>query len=146
MKDIHNYFSDYSEFHKNPTNQVLHMIGVPLIMFGLFGLLAMIQVPLVLSGTPSINAALLLCVVAHLFYFKLSPKLSLMFAPFSFGLYFLSLMTPLAVCVGAFVVGWVVQLWGHKSFEHKAPAFMQNFLHLLIGPLWVFVKVFKIKY
>ncbi|MDP9107285.1 MAG: DUF962 domain-containing protein, partial [Candidatus Eremiobacteraeota bacterium] len=38
--------------------------------------------------------------------------------------------------IGAFAVGWVFQFVGH-AYEGKAPAFLTNLLHLLVGPLWV---------
>lgn len=139
MKDIQHYFDAYAEYHKNPTNQLLHMIGIPMIMFSLFGLLALVQIP-VLN-----NAALVLWSVANIWYFKMSPKLAFIFAPLSLGFYYASLNVPLSILWGIFVVGWISQLWGHK-IEGKAPAFLQNLLHVLVGPLWVLVKAFKLKY
>jgi len=141
MKDLNDYFNDYAEFHKNETNQLLHTIGVPLIMFSLFGLLAMFDLPF--SG---VNLALILWAGANLWYLKLSPRITMLFAPVSFGLYYLSLFCPVYILWTLFAVGWTVQLWGHKKYEGRSPAFTQNVAHLLIGPLWVFVKAFHIKY
>lgn len=141
MKDLNYYFDSYAEFHKNETNQLLHMIGVPLIMFSLFGLLARFDLP-----SSGVNLALILWAGANLWYFKLSPKVAVLFAPLSFGLYYLSLFSPISILWSLFVIGWIVQLWGHKKFEGRSPAFMQNAAHLLIGPLWVFVKAFRIKH
>ena len=38
--------------------------------------------------------------------------------------------------IGLFVVGWVVQLIGH-GFEGRKPAFLDDLVGLLIGPLFV---------
>jgi uncharacterized membrane protein YGL010W len=51
-------------------------------------------------------------------------------------LYVLAKYVPWPYAIGAFVVGWVFQFIGH-AYEGKAPAFLTNLLHLLVGPLWV---------
>ena len=38
---------------------------------------------------------------------------------------------------GLFMLGWIFQFVGHSVYEHKSPAFLTNFLHLLVGPLWI---------
>ena len=143
MKSIETYFEEYSEFHKNPTNQTMHVIGIPLIMFSLLGLLRHMSYPV---GNFVVDAGLVLWIFATLWYLKLHVKLALFFSPVAFGMYFLSAFTPLSYLWSIFILGWVVQLWGHKHFEKNSPAFLQNLEHVLIGPLWIFVKVFKISY
>ena len=39
--------------------------------------------------------------------------------------------------LGLFLLGWIFQFVGHSVYEHKSPAFLTNFLHLLVGPLWI---------
>jgi uncharacterized membrane protein YGL010W len=46
---------------------------------------------------------------------------------------------------GVFVLGWVLQFVGHGHYEKKSPAFFKNLTHLLIGPLWVFSKLTKLR-
>ena len=44
--------------------------------------------------------------------------------------------TWLAIGIGAFVVGWVFQFIGHH-FEGRKPAFVDDLVGLVIGPLFV---------
>lgn len=41
------------------------------------------------------------------------------------------------VALTLFGVGWIFQVSGHSIYEKNAPAFLKNFIHLLIGPLWI---------
>ena len=52
------------------------------------------------------------------------------------GLYLLAAYLTWPYAIAAFVVGWIFQFIGH-AYEGKAPAFLTNLLHLLVGPLWV---------
>jgi uncharacterized membrane protein YGL010W len=45
----------------------------------------------------------------------------------------------LAVSVGCFVVGWLFQFMGHY-YEGKKPAFVDDIIGLVIGPLFVVVE------
>lgn len=139
MKSLNTYFAEYAEFHKNPTNILLHYIGVPVIMFSLLGLLARVDL---VSG---FHGGWALWALATLWYLLLSWRIAILFTPFSFLMLYFGALTPNALLWGLFIGGWIVQLWGHKSFEKQSPAFIKNVEHLLIGPLWVFVKMFRIQ-
>ena len=43
-----------------------------------------------------------------------------------------------AICFG---VGWVWQLIGHQVFEKRRPAFVDNIIQLLIGPLFFAAEI-----
>jgi hypothetical protein len=83
----------YRRTHEHPTNRVLHMIGIPLIVGGALGLL-------------------------------LSPPL----APFLGAVWLGSL--------AAFGTGWLLNLVGHVAYEKRAPAFSEDALSFLAGPVW----------
>lgn len=57
----------------------------------------------------------------------------------SLPLFFLSWRWALAL----FVVGWILQFVGHV-FEGNRPAFFQNPLYLLVGPLWLLKRAGRI--
>jgi uncharacterized membrane protein YGL010W len=38
------------------------------------------------------------------------------------------------------VVGWVLQFVGHIRYEHRKPAFVDDIVGLLIGPLFVLAE------
>lgn len=44
------------------------------------------------------------------------------------------------VALGAFVVAWIGQFYGHK-IEGKKPSFFEDLQYLLIGPVWVIHKI-----
>jgi uncharacterized membrane protein YGL010W len=76
-------------------------------------------------------------VIAEIFYFALSPRLALIMLPPVVAMYLLGLIVPLPVHVALFVIGWIFQFYGHAHYEKNRPAFAQNVVHLLVGPLWI---------
>jgi CRP-like cAMP-binding protein len=49
-------------------------------------------------------------------------------------------LTWLASGIGLFVIGWVFQFVGHVAYEHRKPAFVDDVIGLLIGPLFVLAE------
>jgi len=127
---IDTLLAQYSESHLHPTNEVIHFICVPIIVFTLLGLLWCLH-PLV---------ALAMVVASMWYYFTLSR-------PFAWGMLLMSAamlailaalppqaVLPLSVIV--FVLAWIGQFIGHK-IEGKKPSFFDDLRFLLIGPLFV---------
>ena len=44
---------------------------------------------------------------------------------------------PMWLLIALFIIGWIFQGIGHAVYEKRQPAFAQNLIHLLIGPLWI---------
>jgi hypothetical protein len=84
----------YEQTHQDPTNRVLHVVGIPMIVAGTAGLVGL--------------------------------------KPFSRGW---------SVAAGAFTVGWGLNFIGHGVFEKKAPAFADDPLGFLAGPVWDFKQL-----
>ena len=156
------YFDKYSESHQNHTNEIIHWICVPAIVFSLFGLIWAIPFPyLEFLGKYNgyVNWASFLIAFAIYYYYKLSPVLSyfmlLLIMFFSAGIVSLEKMHNTAgwpqmwqVCLGIFVIAWIGQFIGHK-IEGKKPSFFDDIKFLLIGPIWLLhfiLKKAKIKY
>ena len=89
----------YEGTHQDPTNRVLHIVGIPLIVGGAAGLLV---------------------------FRPLGPT-----APLWFG------------SAGSFVGGWALNLVGHKFYEGNAPAFQDDPLSFVAGPIWDCQQVAK---
>ena len=130
MRDIRSYFADYAAYHQTPGNKFFHRLGIPIIVLSLFGLLARV-------GIGWLNAAVALIVVAEIIYFMLEWRLALAMLFISAAFYLAGAALPLWVNAALFVLGWIFQFIGHSVYEHKQPAFLTNFLHLLVGPLWI---------
>ena len=50
-----------------------------------------------------------------------------------------------AVSFGAFATGWALNLVGHRVFEKRAPAFSDDGLSFIAGPVWDLQQVFKFR-
>jgi len=133
------HFSDYSAFHRTPGNKACHYVGIPLIVLGLFALLA--RVPLFEAGGFTVTLAEVVLVAATIYYLTLDAALAVMMLVTSAVLAVAGRLVPVPAAVGLFVLGWVFQFVGHYVYEKKAPAFFRNFAHLLVGPLWILAKV-----
>ncbi|HET8797476.1 MAG TPA: Mpo1-like protein [Thermoanaerobaculia bacterium] len=135
MQSIEALFADYASYHQTPGNKAFHRIGIPLIMLTLIGMLT--QVKLFLLGGVQYDVAMLLIAAASAYYFVVEWRLALPMIAVSILFYYLGAAIPLLINAALFVLGWIFQFIGHKVYEHKNPAFFRNFLHLLVGPLWI---------
>ena len=129
---------------------------MPLIVFSILGLVWAIPVPHFnflgkLNGY--VNLATFLIFFATVYYLRLSVKLGLAMIVtiwlFSAGIISLERMARLhswpemwQVCLVIFVLAWAGQFWGHK-IEGKKPSFLEDLQFLLIGPIWLWAKVFR---
>jgi uncharacterized membrane protein YGL010W len=129
-RTIDRLLAQYSESHLNPTNELIHFICVPVIVFTLLGLVWAIH-PLL---------ALALSLASLWYYFKLSK-------PFALGMLLMAALmlsllaalperTVLPLSIAIFVLAWIGQFIGHK-IEGKKPSFFDDLRFLLIGPLFV---------
>ena len=129
-RNIDTLLEQYSESHRNPTNELFHFVCVPLIVFSLLGILWAIH-PVV---------ALAAVLGALWYYFQLSKPFAYgMLAMSALMLAILALMPPMTVLplsIAVFVVAWIGQFIGHK-IEGKKPSFLEDLRFLLIGPLFV---------
>lgn len=120
----------YGDSHRHPTNELIHFVCVPVIVFTLLGMLWSLH-PLV---------AVAACAAALVYYFRLSRPFALgMLALAAAMLAVLALMPPWAILplsLAIFVVAWIGQFIGHK-IEGKKPSFLDDLRFLLIGPLFV---------
>ena len=120
----------YAESHLNPTNEIIHFICVPAIVFSLLGLLWAAH-PL---------AALGVVLVSLVYYLTLSLPFAagmlLMSGVMLWALSILPQQWMWQISLAIFVVAWIGQFIGHK-IEGKKPSFFDDLRFLLIGPLFV---------
>jgi uncharacterized membrane protein YGL010W len=143
------YFDKYAESHQNHTNETIHWICVPLIVFSLLGLVWSIPFPhLEFLGKYNgfVNWASFLIAVSVYYYYTLSPVLSFLMlwviALMAFGIVQLETWAANGgpatwiSCLVIFVIAWIGQFIGHK-IEGKKPSFLDDVKFLLIGPIWL---------
>ena len=135
MQSVEALFADYASFHQTKGNKNYHRIGIPMIMLTLIAMLTWVKLPTI--GTVTLDAAMLLIALSSAYYFVLEWRLATAMIVVSIIFYFIGGLLPVALAVGLFILGWIFQFIGHKVYEHKNPAFFRNFVHLLIGPLWI---------
>lgn len=151
MRTLDQYHDAYAVSHRNPLNQVIHVICVPAIFFATLALLWLVPVGRFVPGLPAevaawINLATLLMPLAGVFY------LSLSFGSFLVGVIWTVLSVLLilairhahlplfAIAATVWVVAWIAQFYGHHV-EGAKPSFADDILFLLIGPLFVQQKL-----
>lgn len=120
----------YSESHLNHTNEIIHFICIPAIVFTFLGLLWALH-PI---------AALMVTVLSLIYYMTLSVPLAVGMLVMSGAMLWILQMMPQAYVlpgsVAIFVIAWIGQFIGHK-IEGKKPSFFDDLRFLLIGPIFV---------
>lgn len=142
MQTVDALFADYASYHQTKGNKVFHRLGIPMIMLSLIGMLT--QVKLFNAGTIQLDAAMVLIALSSAYYFVIEWRLGIAMIAVSIVFYFVGAALGLWINLTLFILGWIFQFIGHKVYEHKNPAFFRNFVHLLIGPLWILNDVIPV--
>lgn len=140
MKTLVDHLSNYADYHRDPRNIATHFIGIPLIVLGITTLLSR---PVGDVAGLAASPATVTVIALSAYYLRLSLGLGAVMT----GLLALSAWLGawaaqqttamwLALGLGGFVVGWVFQFVGHW-WEGRKPAFVDDLMGLIIGPLFV---------
>ena len=133
---IDTLLAKYSESHLNHTNELIHFVCVPVIVFSLLGIIWYVH-PL---------AAMAVTVAALAYYFQLSKPFALgmlaMSVPMLWVLSLLPRPIVLPLSIAIFVLAWIGQFIGHQ-IEGKKPSFLDDLRFLLIGPLFVLSFLYR---
>lgn len=140
MKTLIDQLTQYAYYHQDSRNVQTHFVGVPMIVMSVATLLS--RPAWEMAGLP-VSLAALASVAAVVFYLRLDLRFGLVLAGVlglmvAGGSWLASQSTLvwLGSGVGLFVVGWIIQFVGHY-YEGKKPAFVDDLVGLLIGPLFV---------
>ena len=143
MKTLQDQLVQYAGYHRDTRNIAMHFVGIPMIVLAIATLLAR---PSINVGGVPLSLALLVTVLSCLYYLRLQLGLGLLMSvllglSLCFGQWVagMSTATWLATGVGLFVLGWVIQFVGH-IWEGRKPAFVDDIVGLIIGPLFVTVE------
>jgi uncharacterized membrane protein YGL010W len=123
------WFEQYADSHRHPVNRLTHKVAIPAIVFHVLAMLDWVR-----FGALSLGH--LAAVAGVIWYARLSPRLAAYMAVGFAACLALARVTPVPVVIAVAVVGWTVQLAGHVVWEKRSPAFLQNALQTLIGPLF----------
>lgn len=142
MKSLQQHLVNYARYHRDPRNIITHFIGIPLIVLSIIVLLNLIMFPLI--GI-TIKLGVVIAAITCGYYLKLDMKLGMIMALFMALLCLVAWVMSdyehaLLLGVVLFVIGWVFQFVGHY-FEGKKPAFVDDLMGLVIGPLFVVAEM-----
>jgi len=126
----------YGESHRNPVNELIHIVCIPAIVFSLLGILWALH--------PAV--ALLVVAAALAYYVMLSRTFAVGMGVMAGAMLVLLAMLPngtvLPTSIGVFVAAWLGQFVGHH-IEGKKPSFFDDLRFLLIGPLFVLSILYR---
>lgn len=126
----------YGESHRNPINELIHIVCIPAIVFSLLGILWALH--------PAV--ALLVVAAALAYYVTLSRTFALGMGVMAGAMLVLLAILPdgtvLPTSIGVFVAAWLGQFVGHH-IEGKKPSFFDDLRFLLIGPLFVLSILYR---
>jgi uncharacterized membrane protein YGL010W len=135
-RPLDSLLATYAESHLHPTNEVIHFVCVPVIVFSLLGMLWAVH-PLAAVG---------LTLLSLVYYLTLSISFALGMLLMSGVMLGMLAGLPQAwvwqVSVIVFVLAWIGQFIGHK-IEGKKPSFFDDVRYLLIGPLFVLSFLYR---
>jgi uncharacterized membrane protein YGL010W len=141
-----NQLATYASYHRDPRNQLTHLIGIPAIVFSLLVPLALARLP---GGAAlGVSWAMPVAALALAGWIALDRVI---------GLAMLIILVPMLVIAewiatrfGAttawivfavfFIGGWIFQLVGHV-WEGRRPALTDNLFQAFIGPMFIMAEV-----
>lgn len=147
-RPLDRWFDSYSGDHRDATNQRIHVVCVPAILWSVIALLWCIPAPASMFR-PGIWAGLAMFAVA-VFYVRQSRRLGIGMAV---AFFVLGVITRLLydalgprdlalLALAVFVAAWIGQFVGHR-IEGRKPSFLTDLTYLLIGPAWVLAKLYR---
>ncbi|HLJ00707.1 MAG TPA: Mpo1-like protein [Bradyrhizobium sp.] len=139
--------TDYVEYHRDPWNCAMHVFGIVALFFA--AILPLSLSPVHLLGAPMTLAPLMVLPVL-LYWLLLDAALGA--ALFGFAVMLLWAAAQLvshtstalvwSITAVLIIVGIAFQAVGHRVFERRQPALVDNPSHLLLGPIFVTAKLF----
>jgi uncharacterized membrane protein YGL010W len=139
--------TDYVEYHRDPVNCALHVVGIVILFLG--AILPLSLLPVTVFGL-QLNVGVLLAAPVLIYWMLLDVAIGLAIAAAAALLLFTgatiashaSVTVVWTITIVSIVIGVAMQIIGHQVFERRQPALMDNPTHLLLGPVFVMAKLF----
>ena len=138
----------YASAHQHPINIFVHLIGIPVIMLGIF--IPMTWLSIDIDGF-ALNLAQIIVVAMFIFYLTLDWIFAVVFLMFAIAVAHLAAVlgsypqsTSLIIAAAAFFGGYVAQFIGH-AIEKSMPVLLKHPIQAnLAAPFFTIVEVFKL--
>jgi uncharacterized membrane protein YGL010W len=139
--------ADYVEYHRDPWNCAMHVFGIVFLFLAAVLPLSLWSVTLFGFQT---SAAVIAVVPVLIYWFLLDFALGTAILGAAIVLLSVAAMiVSQATTAGMWsltailiVIGVASQIVGHRVFEQRQPALVDNPTHLLLGPMFVMAKLF----
>jgi uncharacterized membrane protein YGL010W len=139
--------ADYVEYHRDPRNGLMHVFGI----LSLFqaAVLPLSQWPVPALGAP-VTVATIMVLPVLIYWLLLDAAIGtailgaaiVMLAAAATIVTFASATVVWSMTAALIVIGVAFQIVGHRVFERRQPALLDNPTHLLLGPMFVMAKLF----
>src|SRR5258708_357098 len=142
-----NQITEYAESHQDSRNLLMHIIGNPIL--ALAALLPLSLVPVSALGVQT-NLATVLVTPALLMWIAFDVGLGLAVVVTTVPILWagaliadhVSITWVWIITAVLIVVGWALQIIGHQCFEGRRPSLLDNPMHMLMSPMFVFAKLY----
>ncbi|HET7886626.1 MAG TPA: Mpo1-like protein [Bradyrhizobium sp.] len=139
--------ADYVEYHRNPWNGAMHVFGILTLFFA--AILPLNLIPVEILGVHT-TLALILALPVLIYWLLLDVALGvvilgfavILFTAAAFVAHHASTAMVWSITLPLIVLGITFQVVGHRVFEQRQPALVDNPSHLLLGPMFVTAKLF----
>lgn len=136
--------SSYASYHQDPRNRATHFVGVPLITYSLMTALALPSLS-VLGTHVALMSIATAALAAFYIYLDLALGLALtvtlvLLAAAAEATVQMGPKVGAASAIGTFVIGWVLQLLGHR-LESNRPALLDNLRQIFIAPIYLIAEL-----
>ena len=139
--------AEYANYHRDQRNCLMHIIGNHILFVA--AVLPLTLLSATVFGVQT-SAAVLLVIPALILWISWDVGLGLGIVVAAIPLLFIATIVANHVSVAAVwmitalltVIGWALQIAGHQFFERRQPALLDNPIHMLISPMYLFAKLF----
>ena len=141
--------AEYADYHRDQRNCLMHIIGNPILFVAAVLPLSLLSVTVLGMRT---NAATLLVIPALMLWIAWDLGIGIAIVGAAIPLLFVAATIVNHVSVTGvwiitallIVIGWALQIVGHQYFEQRRPALLDNPIHMLISPMYIFAKLFVV--
>ena len=144
---FHRQLAEYAVYHRDQRNCLMHIIGNPILFVAAVLPLSLLSVTVFGVKT---SAAAVLVIPALILWISWDAGLGLAIVAAAIPLLLIATTIANHVSVAAVwiitasltIIGWALQIVGHQFFEQRRPALLDNPIHMLISPMYLFAKLF----
>ncbi|WP_347710874.1 Mpo1-like protein [Bradyrhizobium sp. CB1650] len=139
--------ADYVEYHRDPWNCAMHVVGILLLFTGAVLPLTRVQIPV--FGL-EVSLAVILALPVLVYWLMLDAGIGL--GILAAAVVLLSVATAIgnqastvmmwSIFAVLIALGVGAQIVGHRVFEERQPSMVDHPTHFLLGPMFVMAKLF----